>query len=358
MKQIESMTDCESPIVTRRASTAIFLALKAWDSRGIFVVPSNICQSPIMAGLIAGYEIVYASTKGFGVDLNHVERLIDENPNVRAVLIPELYGYPITFSQRILKKMHDKKILLIEDLAQSIGPSRIERGFHRPLKVTIYSFGKTKHFTEFDAGVMSVQDRDFRKRIFSLLNELQVMREFNYRSLRKQYSVLYAEFLERGEKERDWAVFFQKVAKFPSSFFVANTDYRVPSLSRNIVDFDYIKLKNSRHLRILEVFATLDQVQLPSHKHLKWPIWRTTLRLNQTMKHSLIECLNQEGMPISSWYKAMHKHLPMLNHGDDRLREAAQFEKSVVNLVISQASKHDFEKYFARIARWSEGFNR
>ena len=112
----------EESLYFPRATTAIYAALKSFSSSGKIIIPSTICLDPIFASYYANYEVVFVGIKGFQLELKKVIQILDDDPEINAILLPFLYGYPIEGLEEFWNQINSREILVIEDLAQTLGP--------------------------------------------------------------------------------------------------------------------------------------------------------------------------------------------------------------------------------------------
>ena len=334
-------------LVTNRAATAIYLALNCYAPRGRVLIPSNICLSPIMAAKIANYDVVFIGTSSFQMDLKEVIKHIESDKNVNAVLLPELYGYPIRNLASFWDCIKERDILIIEDLAQSLGKSRISHFSGKPTVVTIYSFGPTKVIETFRCGVLSTNNDSFYKDLEAKFQELGTNSSSLFRKTSQEYDRMYINLRQKAENERNWSQFYTAASLLNPVLFVPRFELEDISDEFEFNWTELIRARNCRHSRLLELFKDYDQVLLPPEVDPIHPVWRTTVRVESPYRDLIVQDLRDKGMPVSTWYKAMHQMLRgnYVEHNDS-LNEAVRFEQEVVNLFLDLAN---FEEYYESI---------
>lgn len=345
--KVAEMSGTQFNLVTNRAASAIHLALTTFAPGGVFLVPSNICLSPIMAGKLANYEVKFVGTDNFQPDLRDMIQHLETTRNVNAILLPELYGYQIANLGFFWKYINDRDILVIEDLAQSLGGTRISHFGGKPTVVTIYSFGPTKIIDSIRCGVLSTSNENFFLELKAKSLSLEKNSPLEFEQASRNYNKMYSELLRKDEKDRDWPDFYVAASKLSSVLFTPRFQIRefpdVPS-------FDQISItqnRNERHARLIELFKGYEQITLPQEVNLLHPVWRTTIRLDHGKRDSVVNKLRAMGYPVSTWYKAMHRMFRTKEpFNTDSLEEAVRFEAEVVNIFLDVPS---FDEYFKSI---------
>jgi dTDP-4-amino-4,6-dideoxygalactose transaminase len=345
--KVAAMSGTQFNLVTNRAASAIHLALTTFAPSGVFLVPSNICLSPIMAGKIANYEVKFVGTDKFQLDLREVIRHLETNRDVNAILLPELYGYPIANIELFWTYIKDRDILIIEDLAQSLGRTRVSRFGGKPTVVTIYSFGPTKIIDSVRCGVLSTNNENLFLELEAKLLSLEKNSLLEYELASRVYNSMYIELLSRDEVDRDWPNFYGAASKLSSVLFTPRFPTEGIPAGFSFDETSITQIRNERHARLVELFKGFEQITLPQEVELMHPVWRTTIRMDQKKRDSVVNKLRYAGSPVSTWYKAMHRMFQ-----DDEsfptnsLEEAVRFENEVVNIFLNVPN---FEEYFKSV---------
>ena len=340
LNEVKKMTEIENPVITSRAASAIYLSLKAFGKKGKIILPSTICLSPIMASMLAGYELVFVGVDQFQMDLTSAAKMINTDSEIRAILIPELYGYPIRAAEFFWREIAHRDILVIEDLAQSWGRSRLSILKGRPTLITIHSFGETKFFSKVRCGVLTTRDASFKREI----DEINARRKFddfkNFQQAGQKYRNEYSVFLKSPKKLTHWQEFINQAVIVDPVLYIPKLplpDFN-GSISLNLAD--RILEQNSRHFELMKVFASIPSMVLPDFETSEFPIWRSTVRVDPRYRDEIVERLRARGLPVSTWYRAMHKyvHAWPQNSEKSNLASAEVFEKEVVNFFIDEST--------------------
>jgi dTDP-4-amino-4,6-dideoxygalactose transaminase len=145
------------PLFTSSGTCAFYLALKsianAQSGGGEVIIPSTICSSIPLAAMQAGFSIRFCDVEkeNFCLSLEKIKPHI--NKNTKAILVPYLFGKSLPILD-ILNFARDQNIVVIEDIAQSIG-SRTGKSYYGSFAdLTILSFNEKKIIGKEDAGCL------------------------------------------------------------------------------------------------------------------------------------------------------------------------------------------------------------
>lgn len=332
---IDELTGTTLNLITSRGASAIYVALKCYSKSGQILIPSTICLSPIIASRLAGYRVRFVGIEKFQVNLEEMAKCLRENNEINAILLPELYGYPLEGLDLFWNSIKNLNILVIEDLAQSGGRSRLEGYTGKPTVVTIYSFGPAKIINSIRCGVLSTRNDSFFNEARFIHNQIEKSDSNEFREALEQYNSSYEDFLSIPEVNQNWRDFYMKAADFPSILYIPKLDWLDNGVNVDLSLARETEMRNRRHLEFLTLLSSFSAVNLPSILSTSWPIWRTTIRVPQGERDKIVQNLRSKGFPVSTWYKAMHlvfKDGESENSGP--LEEAALFQDEVINLFL------------------------
>lgn len=340
LDEVKKMTEVENPVIASRAASAIYLSLKAFGIKGKIILPSTICLSPIMASRLAGYELVFVGVDQFQMDLTSAARMINADSEIRAILIPELYGYPIRTIEFFWREIGHRDILVIEDLAQSWGRSRLSTLKGRPTVITIHSFGETKFFSKVRCGVLTTHDANFKREIDEVNARIKLDDFKDFQQAGQNYRNAYSDYLKAPKKLMLWQEFMNQAMAVDPVLYIPKLplpDFD-DSISLNLAD--RILERNSRHFEMMKVLASIPSIVLPDFETSEFPIWRSTVRVDPRYRDEIVERLRALSLPVSTWYRAMHKYVPTWRENTEKsnLVSAEVFEKEVVNFFIDEST--------------------
>ncbi len=143
------------------------LGLKKGDE---VILPSLTFIATLLAVIHAGAKPVLADVnpRTFTMDYGSVESLI--SPRTKVIIPVHLYGNPVDV-QGIIKHIKDRKIVILEDFAQSVGAEIKGRKTGSLGRVNAASFYPTKTLGALgDGGIITTNDKKIAERCRSLRN--------------------------------------------------------------------------------------------------------------------------------------------------------------------------------------------
>lgn len=341
-----------------RASTAIYIALKSYCASGKIIIPSTICLDPIIACHYANYEPIFVGVEGFQLDLKETIKILDSDSKVNAILLPFLYGYPIVGLNEFWNQIKSREILVIEDLAQTLGPSHFSASHGKAKVVTVYSYGRSKIIDTQRLGIAQTLDTELYAEMKNLRPKELIITENNYVDLERKYKETYESFLTLDSYEKNWKSFYCNVWNSDPRLFIPLHQkpkrYPLPSHVFGL-QMSELDLRMRRHATLDQVFRKLPNVVLPDINDSSRPIWRTTVRLPNFERDQLYKYMKSRGLFVSKWYKAMHRYVPdFMSQKRKELGSAELFEDEVLNFRIdSQMAEESFRIYKSAIEDWT-----
>lgn len=343
VEQFQRMSHTQNVLLTTRAATAIYLSLKTFSGSGKIVIPSTICLSPIVAAMEAGYEIKFVGVKDFQVDLTTTANLINSDPSINAVLLPELYGYPLQGLKEFWNKIAHRNLLLIEDLAQTLGESRLSELSGKPTVVSVYSFGRSKVVESIRCGMIATKDKSFFSELESNYNALPFDLPTEYQKNLDTYNLLYAKLLSSPYQNRNWAKFYKAAMGIDRTLYTPKIQQTIVPEGIELFPKSLTEERNSRHHWVSDQLAEFDFIKQPENIEPMGPVWRTTILVPAMVRDEIVEKIRSHQQPASTWYKAMHRLVGGANGDSDySLKEAVQFEAGVINLFLDV---EEFDSY-------------
>jgi len=275
-----------------RATTAIYAALKSFSSSGKIIIPFTICLDPIFASHFANYQPVFVGVDGFQLALKKVIKMLDNDPEINAILLPFLYGYQIVYSA--MKSFRPRNLLISEESYRLL-----ELEYRRVYELFLESDSHEENWHNFYETVWNSDPRLFVP-------------------------------------------------------FLAQPFESVPSFKVKQLHWAELESRNKRHSELLDLFREYQGAALPSNSDSRRPIWRTTIRLPNSERNGLYNYLKSNGLFVSKWYKAMHRYVPsFLAQNNTDLKSAEIFEDEVINFKIDGTmNDRHFNLYIKAINNW------
>jgi dTDP-4-amino-4,6-dideoxygalactose transaminase len=332
--------DRQHCILTGRGATALWMAYSLTDeSRPKILLPAMVCASPMFTILHAGRIPVFIDVleSDATIDPKIVERTLEANPEIGAVLAVHLFGHPadIETLSLICEKFD---VLLIEDVAQALGGIDSKKcllGKHGDLSVV--SFGHTKILDVGGGGAILTDDDQLASRI-RYLNQNLPDTSPNVDRLTLLYRKLFYSIWECGQIE---ASFYQLFDLFPLLFrelylykISQEVVLRIEKALSQITD----EVAHRRSLAELykKELGSVDMVSFFQVTGLGVP-WRFSFRVNASKRDDVLEGLWKRNLDASKWYPCISDWTPSgrsQNIGDFPVSK--RLEKEVVNLWVSR----------------------
>ena len=147
--------------------TAILINTKPGDE---FIVPAHTWCATAISYARFGGKIRWADIdpETLVMSLETIKKLV--NKKTKAIIIVHLYGMPANMNE-IMKYAKSKKLLVIEDCAQSLGSSINNKKTGTFGDLSIFSFHSNKIITTMgEGGMLVVNNRKFDRRVRALIH--------------------------------------------------------------------------------------------------------------------------------------------------------------------------------------------
>lgn len=317
-------------VLTGRATTGLLLILKSRQITGKNVLcPVNICYSIVNAITLTNNNPVFIDVdpQDGNTRIEYIKEKMSED--VAAILVPHMYGNPCVDIKKIKSFCGEKKTLLIEDCAVSIG-GQIDNG--RLGEFGDYSLLSFGHNKVVDIGVggmvisnaslgeiarLNSQLPDFNKKIDDKINLYSKL----YRDI--YYSNYYDELLPRFAVFND---FFQDIYLFKADSTVA---------SKILRQFDSLENQLATREKTANFFN--EEINF-GDKIRKYPYlngavyWRYNVLINDpSLKKRIINKLLENNILVSTWYPPVNR----LFGDESTYKNAQEFAKKILNLSVT-----------------------
>lgn len=309
-----------------RAATAIYLILCNMHEKNMKVlVPANICYAAIYPIVYSGNTPVFCDVdyKTGNVSVKEVERYADM---VRVMIIPHMFGNPVSEIAKIASICKEHNIILIEDCASAMGAKIGDDNCGTWGDYAIFSTGYSKTIDLGVGGiVISDRDLDSLKEHYLKLPLKTAQDEENEAFFSKMYRLI------RNNKNQTldqyiWAGLYNNL----QTVFVHRVDDIEEMLKKEILKLPDVvrrrkaewELYNSllREKRFFEIYPYAEGA-VP---------WRFNLFIQQEWRDRFIQYLLEKGAPVSDWYPEV-----VSIFGEKRTyTNAALFENRIINFPL------------------------
>ena len=319
-------------LVLNRASTGIYLSLLAWSNSGKILMPANICYSPIRVSIEAGYVVNFFNCTNLTYDCRDVVRIANSDKNIKAILLPKLYGYEPKNIEYLNLLDANRKWLIIEDMAQTFGNKFILNNQSNVSVVTIYSFGESKFIDNFKAGLLICDSNQLYEKISEFYRCIPILSDELEIEIDKkdEANKLVA------RKSGDWYTYYTQLGKVDSRRFVLKKESQpVPKIYKNIIESKKLNVFNKAEL-FRQKLSNISGVEVPREGdyNKENPVWRFTVLLEEARRNKLISILRAKSLPVSSWYQVVPLYLGLVDKKN--VYESSLFEKQVINFWVNE----------------------
>lgn len=345
-KEAESLID----LLEGRYSGKTILFYKAREAIKTALLLTNLPKRSKVA--ITGFTCwaVYEAVKSAGFQVEYLD--IDEDLNfspvefeerlkkttIKAVIIQNTLGYPCEISQ-IEKICKERGIILIEDLAHSIGTSYVDKREAGTVgDFTILSFSQDKIIDGISGGALIVRNKKYVERKLPIQNELSLKNQLKDKSyplltyiIRNTYKVALGKVLHLFLKNLN--LLSKPIENNSIKFHV------LPNWYCFLIKLGFKKLTdNLEHRRRIsyiyaqnlnnDFLSSTIVKHIPNSTNLRFPIFVKD-------RESLIACLKQKDIFISDiWYDApvAPRRLLKLTDYKNQCHKAESISKKIINL--------------------------
>jgi len=218
-------TDSNYGIATTSGTTALHVALEAAgikEGDRVLTTPFTFIASSNSI-LYCGATPVFADVcpDSFNIDPESIRRKLEEDPDIKGLLIVHLYGLPCEMEE-IKELVEEYNLVLIEDCAQAHGAEYSGKKAGTFGKTAAYSFYPTKNMTTGEGGIVLTNDEKVMEKARMLINHgsqkryYHQMLGYNYRMTNLAAGIGLAQ-LEKVEefntKRRENAAFLNEKLK-------------------------------------------------------------------------------------------------------------------------------------------------
>ncbi len=276
--------------------------------------------------------------------------------NLAAVVIQNTLGFPCDIS-KIQKICKEYKIILIEDLAHSVG-AVYENGKEAGTvgDIVVLSFSQDKMIDAVSGGAIIIRNKDLIKDMFIKKNQTEKLRDRIYPFLSVSIRILYPYLIG---KVFHFILKKLNVLSAPMDGYVIPTTPLLWQCHLAQIEFDSLN-KNIAHRRLIaniyfknisESLLNINLKKKNNSSYLRFPIFVKN-------RKGLIEFLKKEGIYVSDiWYDAPiapHRFLSQTGYGGE-CPNAEMISQTILNLPTHKnVSKAEAEKLSEIINQWEK----
>ena len=179
-------------IFVNSGSSANFLTifiLKEMVGSGEIIVPSLTWVSDISSVILNGFKPVFVDVNPKNLGMNEEQILKKINKKTKAVFITHVLGLN-SLSNKLLKELKKRKIILIEDVCESHGATFKNKKLGTYGLMSNFSFYYAHHMSTIEGGMISTNN----KKIYEMARMIRshgMLREIGNEKLKKTYQKKY-----------------------------------------------------------------------------------------------------------------------------------------------------------------------
>lgn len=171
-RTLASSVDMDHAIALSSGTTALHTAVRAmgWDKGDKILTSPYSFIATSNALLYEDCEPVFGKVSdNLQLDLGHARKILDEDPDIKGILIPNVFGHESDLEG--LKKIRKElpHIGIVEDASQALATGDYGLGVGRFSDIVTYSFHENKIVTTFgEGGAIATNNEELAERIRSL----------------------------------------------------------------------------------------------------------------------------------------------------------------------------------------------
>ncbi|MFC1747409.1 DegT/DnrJ/EryC1/StrS family aminotransferase [Pseudomonadota bacterium] len=310
---LAELTHRNSAVTVGRAAWSIVILLSIWQrnthsGKCRVALPSFLCQSPLVAVLLAGWEPEFCDVdpETGNVSLDEWRRVIDSG--VEAVLYVHLFGN-VGDAATVAELCKANSVYFIEDIAQAFGGSfdNVPCGAHGD--ASIVSFGHTKLIDVGSGGAVLINDE-------ALASEIRAF-DAHYSTAESDRSVVAKQFLESFYAARRKLTTSIDEAKFsfrglahvyePLVYSKWNPD-TAGKIQQDLTNLNYLVEQRRYKYDLYKELIRGTGLKALNMSPGSVP-WRAAFRLpgaDWVLQEKISEAVRSEGVDISNWYLPSH----------------------------------------------------
>ncbi len=324
-------------LYTGRASTAIFLALRANRVRGARVlVPANICYAAVLPIVYSGNEPLFADV---GEDGNLTCATVKAawRSDLKGAVIPHMYGNPCRDIDAICQMLRPRATVLIEDCALAMGAEVDGATTGTFGDYAVYSYGHSKTI---DCGygglIVSQRNLDDLATASSELPSWDPSIEAELRVLSGVYRVLRNNATGILTK----AVYECMRERLHRCFLFRASAEQVARLSASLSRLETIISERWENVRRYE--RSLDWgPRLTKYAFHRGAVpWRYNILVEESLRPGLISELLRQRVAVSDWYPVI---APMFGVNEE-FPQATRMERRLLNLPLVGLTADDVQR--------------
>ncbi len=316
-------------MITGRAATGIYLALRTLCPEGTVLVPANICYAAVYPILYSGRNVKFCDVEPISGNVSLDTLRSAWSSDIVAAIIPHMYGQPVSQMAEIGQFCRERGVFLIEDCASAMGAHAANYELGAVGDCVLFSTGYSKTLDLGTGGILCSRQvsleatEEEEKKLPPLDNADEKSLAFFsklYRFMRNQASDTFLEAeVYRVMYESCRGGFLYTIPKEKKDWILSQLQ-RLPQV---------IEL---RRKAVREYRLNLRNCPIIAYPYEEGAVpWRFNLFIEPELKQQVIDVCLAQCLPVSDWYPRVTN---MFSFGGGDYRSAEWHEKHILNFPL------------------------
>lgn len=347
-------------ILLYKGREALRLALKIIDKNDATVaVCGYTCYAVYEPVISEGYDIEYLDIEKETLHFSYkaLQEKLHSNPKIKILIIQNTLGYPCDMD-RIKKICHEKNIVLIEDLAHSVGAAyRDGKEVGTVGDFTLFSFSQDKMIDGVSGGALVVRDKNFQLPI----SKFQIKKIHIRKQILDRFYPLLTLFIRKTYESGVGKIVHYILKKMnlliqPMDSLDSSVLHALPSWNAELIYQGFCNLeKNVNHRKVIagiysdnidqKLFPGIVKKEINNSSHVRFPLLIAD-------RKKLIAYLQKNNFFISDiWFDAPvapKKYLSLTNY-DKQCPVAENVADTMLNLPTHKNINNEQAKYLSEL---------
>lgn len=333
-KKISNLLKKKYSVITSNCTSAIYLLLKSLNFKNKkIIIPSNICFEVFLSVIYSqNYPVVIDINNNLGFSIPDLKKEIKKQKNISAIIFPYLYGNEDNFKS-ILNLARNKKILLIEDIAGSLGGQIGKKRFGTFSDYCVGSFGQGKIIDMKKGGFFATNNHMIYKKFIEHNKNLDFYSSKSNLLHNRLNSKIKSVLVNNNNKN---IISFKMLQRFFSGIIYKRNFSKsfYTKLNKKINDID--KINKSRNAKALKFSKLFKFKNFRSIDHSKGSVyWRKNFILKKNSSNLLV-FLNKNGVYARRYYPPLNKIFPFIK---TKSKNCNKIYNKIINFWVGEETK-------------------
>jgi len=334
-EKLSEMFDRKYVFLTGRATTAIYLALKAMKKvmkvkTGNVVLPDILCPSPANAVLYAGLKPIFCDVNLYDYNMN-IDSLSDViTKETRAIIPVHLFGQPAEMD-KIEQLAEDNNLFVIEDAAQAIGGEYKGKKLGSFGDVSIFSFGG-KIVDGRDGGALLTDSVQIAKSVESEIEKLQ-HRPSNLNQRYDEYKQYFYKAADIQDTYKRKCLFLAMPYLYEDLYLYKFEEEIAEKIYLELGNLEENTLRRKENAKMYRKKLQHPYIIHPKYKY-NGTIYRYSILLKGNYQKKVTRELRERGYDASNLYYVPLHEMYLSNQKEEIFKNARYISRHILNLWV------------------------